>query len=144
MTSRSSQACWTFLPTGVAPMASMVVIECPTAAVTGITQDRLGMPSRCTVQAPQSATPQPNLVPFMPSRSRKTHSSGMSDDASTTCDFPLIFSVTMTIPPQSWRLPPHGEDDAEPRLAGHHPGVRVHGTGERRGLDHGGDTAQLA
>src|SRR5437016_4822345 len=76
-------------------MASMVVMACPTAAPTGITHDRLGMPSRCTVQAPQSATPQPNLVPFMPSRSRKTHSKGMSGDASTLCDLPLIFRVTM-------------------------------------------------
>jgi hypothetical protein len=31
----------------------------------------------------QSATPQPNLVPFMPSRSRKTQRRGMSGDAST-------------------------------------------------------------
>jgi len=48
-------------------MPSMVVIACPMAAPTGITQARLGMPSRCTVQAPQSATPQPNFVPVMPS-----------------------------------------------------------------------------
>src|SRR6266581_3148295 len=80
-------------------MASMVVMAWPTAAPTGITQARLGMPSRCTVQAPQSATPQPNLVPFMPSRSRKTHSRGMSGDASTVCDLPLILSVTMAMPP---------------------------------------------
>src|ERR1700758_5548244 len=81
-------------------MASMVVIEWPTAAPTGITQDRLGLPSKCTVQAPQSATPQPNLVPFMPRRSRKTHSSGISVGASTVCDLPLIFNVIMTPPPQ--------------------------------------------
>src|SRR2546428_2754742 len=77
-------------------MASMVVIACPTAALTGVTHDRLGIPSRCTVQAPQSATPQPNFVPFMPSRSRRTHRSGMSDGASTLCDLPLILSVTMS------------------------------------------------
>src|SRR5882724_10500864 len=64
-----------------------------------MTQDRLGMPSRCTVQAPQSATPQPNLVPFMPSRSRKTHSRAMSGSASTLCDLPLIFRAIIALPP---------------------------------------------
>src|SRR5262249_25645148 len=53
------------------------------------------MPSRCTVHAPQRATPQPNLVPFMPRRSRKTHSNGMSGEASTVWDMPLICNVTM-------------------------------------------------
>src|SRR5256885_7234681 len=76
-------ACWTFLPTDVAPMPSMVVMAWPTAALTGVTHDRRGMPSRFTVQAPHSAAPQPNLVPVMPSRSRKTHSRGMSGGAST-------------------------------------------------------------
>jgi hypothetical protein len=76
-------------------MPSMVVIACPMAAPTGITQARLGMPSRCTVQAPQSATPQPNFVPVMPRRSRKTQSRGMSGDASTLCGLPLILRVAM-------------------------------------------------
>lgn len=31
---------------------SIVVIECPAAVSTGVTQERLGMPSRCTVHAP--------------------------------------------------------------------------------------------
>jgi hypothetical protein len=30
-------------------------------------------PSTCTAQAPQSAIPQPNFVPVMPSSSRNTH-----------------------------------------------------------------------
>src|SRR5262250_1153626 len=76
----------------------MVVIECSSAAPTGITQDRLGLPSKCTVQAPQSAAPQPNLVPFMPSRSRNTHSNGMSGGASTVWGLPLIFRVAMVVP----------------------------------------------
>src|SRR5215471_17510552 len=76
----------------------MVVIECPTAALTGVTQDRLGIPSKCTVQAPHSAAPQPNLVPFMPSRSRRNQSSGMSGGASRVWVFPLIFKVVMTSP----------------------------------------------
>src|SRR6267378_1567432 len=101
MTSRSSQACWTFLPIGVVEMASMVVIEWPMAALTGITHARLGLPSRCTVQAPHKATPQPNFVPFMPSRSRKTHKRGMSGSAPTLCDLPLIFSVSISVPPKA-------------------------------------------
>src|SRR5260370_16832653 len=97
MTSRSSHACCPFLPIGVAPIASMVVMEWPTAALTGVTQDRRGMPSKCTVHAPHRATPQPNLVPFMPSTSRNTHSSGMSGGTSTLWDFPLILSVTIVL-----------------------------------------------
>src|SRR5215510_11922812 len=44
-TSSASQAAWTFLPAGVAPMASMVMIRLPTTAETGVTQDRVGCPS---------------------------------------------------------------------------------------------------
>ena len=53
------------------------------------------------------SAPQPNLVPFMPSRSRKTHSKGMSDGASTVWDSPLIFNVTMIdLPthPRKWSI----------------------------------------
>ena len=54
----------------------MVVTGLSPTALTGIWQDRTGCPSRCTVQAPHSAMPQPNLVPVSPSVSRSTHSSG--------------------------------------------------------------------
>ena len=47
----------------------------------GVTQARTGSPSRCTVQAPHCAMPQPNFVPVRPSRSRSTQSSGMSGGA---------------------------------------------------------------
>ena len=53
----------------------------PTAP-TGSRQERTGLPSICTVQAPHCAMPQPNFVPVMPSMSRSTHSSGMSAGAS--------------------------------------------------------------
>jgi hypothetical protein len=49
-------------PAGVAS-PSIVVICRPAAAVTGVTHERVAWPSRCTVQAPHSAMPQPNLVP---------------------------------------------------------------------------------
>jgi hypothetical protein len=44
---------------------SMVVMALPSTALKGSTQDRTATPSRCTVQAPHRATPQPNLVPVM-------------------------------------------------------------------------------
>ena len=46
-------------------------------------------PFKCTVQAPHSAMPQPNLVPVSWSTSRSTHSSGMSGGASTSRGRPV-------------------------------------------------------
>jgi len=51
----------------------------PTAALTGTTQERIGAPSICTVQAPHCAMPQPYLVPVRPICSRIAHSSGVAD-----------------------------------------------------------------
>ena len=56
----------------------MVVTFFPSTAETGVQHERLGAPSRWTVQAPHWAMPQPYLVPVRPSRSRSTQSSGMS------------------------------------------------------------------
>src|SRR2546428_598863 len=81
-------------------MASMVVIFFPATAATGVTQERVGCPSRWTVHAPQSAIPQPNFVPVNPTTSRKTHRIGMSAGTSTVTSRPLIFSVAMTASPQ--------------------------------------------
>src|SRR5947207_14773774 len=60
---------------------------------TGVIQERTAKPSRCTVQAPHSAMPHPNLVPVMPSTSRNTQSSGVSPSTSTLCELPLISTV---------------------------------------------------
>src|SRR5262249_632518 len=65
-TSTFSQARWIFAPLSVSPTASMVVTFLPTTLDTGVMQDRIGRPSRCTVHAPHSATPQPNFVPVRP------------------------------------------------------------------------------
>ena len=43
----------------------------------GMEQLRIATPSRCTVQAPHSPIPQPNLVPVKPRLSRNTHSRGV-------------------------------------------------------------------
>src|SRR5262245_43778100 len=66
---------------------------------TGVTQDRTARPSRCTVQAPQRAMPQPNLVPVRPRTSRRTHKSGVSWSTSTSCSAPLTLKVIATFPP---------------------------------------------
>jgi hypothetical protein len=76
-------------PAAETPIASMVVIsEVPTLSI-GVMQDRVAIPSICTVQAPQRATPQPNFVPVRPRTSRSTQSSGMSPSTSTLCVVPL-------------------------------------------------------
>ena len=55
--------------------------------------ERTARPLRCTVQAPQAAMPQPNLVPVRPSVSRIAHSSGMSGSTSSGGYSPLTVRV---------------------------------------------------
>src|SRR5215475_8499046 len=57
-------------------------------------QERVASPLICTVQAPQSAMPQPNFVPVRFSVSRRTQSSGICGSTSTVCDLPLRVKVT--------------------------------------------------
>ena len=57
--------------------------------------------STITVQAPQSAWPQPYLVPVKPVSSRRNHSSGRSGSPSQLCCWPLIFTVIMIVPRSS-------------------------------------------
>src|SRR5690348_11760730 len=58
--------------------ASTVVTARPIAAVAGVTQARTGSPSRSTVQAPHTPSPQPGLAPVRPSSSRRNQSSDRS------------------------------------------------------------------
>ena len=55
----------------------------------GVTHERTTWPSRCTVHAPHSASPQPYLVPVRPSTSRSAHSSGISGSTSRRAPSPL-------------------------------------------------------
>src|SRR3954471_9590718 len=98
-TSWSSHAFWIFAPTVVAPIASIVMIlDSPTLSI-AVMQERTAEPSRCTVQAPHSAIPQPNFVPVMPRMSRRTHSSGVSPSTSTLRGVPLMLMIkAMTAP----------------------------------------------
>ena len=66
------------------PSASIVRRALPRTDSSGVTHERTALPSTCTVQAPQAATPQPNLVPVRPSRSRSAHSSGICGSASSS------------------------------------------------------------
>src|SRR2546430_15831176 len=114
-------------------MPSMVVICLLPAAATGVTQERIGRPSSCTVQAPHSAMPQPNFVPVRPMTSRSTQSSGMSPGTSTVWDVPLMLNVTIVR--SSPRCPPSCQHNAAGgRLApGREPdGAQVGEPGKRR------------
>jgi len=62
---------------------SIVVILLPTAALTGMLQERTAAPSRWTVQAPHWAMPQPYFVPVRPTCSRITQSKGVFGSTST-------------------------------------------------------------
>ena len=61
---------------GVEPLDRDDLLPAATSA-TVTEQERTATPPRCTVQAPQSPLPQPNLVPVRPSSSRMTQSSGI-------------------------------------------------------------------
>src|SRR6516225_3138186 len=74
-------------------MPSIVVMSFPAAADTGMEHDRMGLPLRCTVQAPHWAMPHPYLVPVSPARSRMAHNNGILGSASTVKVFSLIFNV---------------------------------------------------
>ena len=78
-------------------MASMVTTFLFATADRGVMHDRTAWPSRCTVQAPQSAMPQPNLVPVSPISSRSAHSRGVSPGKSMSCRLPLIVTGVIAV-----------------------------------------------
>ena len=59
-----------------------MVLMRPFTADTGVTQERTGLPSISTVQAPQSACPQPNLGPFSSRSFLRMYSRGASGSRS--------------------------------------------------------------
>lgn len=82
--SSSIHACWTGCSRPPLARPSMVVIGWPATEPTAVTQDRNALPRTCTVQAPHSPAPQPNLAPVSRRSSRRTHSSGLSGSVSTS------------------------------------------------------------
>ena len=67
----------------------MVWMLAPATLATGVTHERTAWPSLWTVQAPQAATPQPNLVPVRFSESLRTQSRGIWGSTSRETLFPL-------------------------------------------------------
>src|SRR5581483_10508809 len=83
----------------------MVVTLFPATVEIGVTHDRIGCPLICTVQHPHSAIPQPNLVPVIPSVSRKTHNSGICGETSTVCCLPFRVKETAILVLLSSQMP---------------------------------------
>src|SRR5215475_4665443 len=75
----------------------MVVTSRPTTSFTDVMQARTASLSTITVQAPQNAWPQPNLVPVNPISSRRYQSSGRSGSPSQVCSWPFIFTLIMIV-----------------------------------------------
>src|SRR3954452_12328447 len=78
---------------------SSVVIALPLTAATGVTHERISLPSSSTEQAPHCARPQPKRGPCRWSSLCKTYSSGVSRLAVTLCTrpFTLILSLLAMI-----------------------------------------------
>src|SRR5580698_10755916 len=95
-TSSAIHACCNACPSKLSPLApspSIVVTPLPATCDTGVEQERIGLPSTCTVQAPHSPAPHPNFVPVSSRVSRRTHSSGVSGETLTCFSLPLTRSV---------------------------------------------------
>ena len=84
-----------------AGMPSSVVIALPLTAATGVTHERISLPSSSTEHAPHCARPQPKRGPCRCSSLCRTYRSGVSRLAVTLCTrpFTLIFSLLAIRPP---------------------------------------------
>src|SRR2546425_39671 len=106
-TCSASHAFWTgWPPSGERP--SMVVTRLPSTARIRVTQDRVAWPSRCTVQEPHIAIPQPYFVPVSLSFSRSTHSNVSSGCTATSICLPLSMKIMRTSPEPATLIPPPG------------------------------------
>src|ERR1700754_385081 len=76
-------------------MPSSVVIALPLTASTGVTHERISLPSSSTEQAPHCARPQPNRGPCRRSSLCRTYRRGVSRYTDTPClsPFPLILML---------------------------------------------------
>src|ERR1700730_986367 len=82
-----------------------IVVTCfPATRETGATHERIAFPSKCTVHAPQSAIPQPNLVPVSPSDSRRAHNKGVDGSTSTWTAFPFTKKLVICGSPALLRM----------------------------------------
>src|SRR6266704_54887 len=86
----------------------MVVTRLPSTTCIRVTQDRVAWPSRCTVQEPHIAIPQPYFVPVSLSFSRSTHSNVSSGCAATSICLPLSMKIMRTSPEPATLIRPPG------------------------------------
>ena len=85
---------------------SIVVTDFPATELTGVTHDRMGVPSTCTVQAPHSAMPHPYFVPINLAFSRMAQSRGTSGRVSSVTLRPFSISeVGMLLPHEVTLVP---------------------------------------
>src|SRR5207247_10450926 len=77
----------------------MVVTFLPLAAESGITQERIGSPSRCTVHAPHCASPQPKCGLLILRSLRSAYRSGMLGSALTVADLPSTVNLMLAMKP---------------------------------------------
>src|SRR5262249_23401016 len=85
----------------------------PLTAATGVTQERISLPSSSTEQAPPWARPQPKRGPCRWSSLCRTYRRGVSRLALTPCVSPLtLILMLLAIRPSDWGwqlvLLPHG------------------------------------
>src|SRR5262249_61403735 len=90
--SHACSAAWRAVPFA---RPSIVLTRLPTTAATGVMQERVALPSTCTVHAPHCAMPQPYFVPVSPTCSRRAHSNGVLGSTFTSLDLPLIVRRAM-------------------------------------------------
>src|SRR5437899_11875287 len=81
------------------PSPAKVVSFVPAAAETGTEQDRVGAPSRCTVQAPHCASPQPKCGLLILRSLRSAYRSGMLGSALTVTDLPSTANLMLAMEP---------------------------------------------
>ena len=92
----------------------MVVTSVPSLIDdSGTWQERVGWPSISTVQAPQSALPQPYLVPVRFSESRRIHSRGVSPGTLAAMSTRTLLTKKIGMGCSEGAL-----DDAEPSILG--------------------------
>ena len=112
---------------------SIVRTSRPRACIASTRQLATGLPSRCTVHAPQSPVPQPSLGPVRPSTSRTASSSVSYGWTSTSAGSPLIVQFSSMLGHGQWSpLSAAARSRARARWSACGESARARGGGETR------------
>src|SRR5436309_13323162 len=97
----------------------MVVMLFPATSRMAVEHERMASPLRCTVHAPHSPAPQPNLAPVKSSSSRRYHKSGISGSPSNERSRPFTLTLIMIyiLPFELWQ---RKREYSTARRHGHH------------------------